>query len=171
MSGRPRIAFIVAAAENGVIGRDGQLPWRLSSDLRYFRKMTLGRPVIMGRKTFQSIGKPLDGRDNIVLTRDLDFTAAGVRVATTPEEAIAVAVASARARGVDEIHVIGGAEVYGTLLPFADRLYLTRVHAAPAGDATFVFDPGQWIEIARAPLPRTERDDHAAEVLIFDRRR
>lgn len=166
-----RIAFIVAAAENGIIGRDGQLPWRLPSDLRYFRKLTMGKPVLMGRKTYLSIGKPLDGRDNIVLTRRGDFSAPGIHIAASTDDAIAKAVSCAKARGVDEIQVIGGAEVYRTLLPFADRLYLTRVSASPEGDATFVFDAHEWTEVAREQMVRTEKDAHDAVFITLDRRR
>ncbi len=166
-----RISFIVAAADNGVIGRNGALPWRLSSDLKYFRRLTLGKPVIMGRKTFASIGKPLDGRDNIVLTRQPDFGREGVHVAATPEAALDLARRLAQARGADEIQVIGGAEVYRLMLPWADRLYLTRVHASPEGDTTFEVDSAQWIEVERNEMQRTEKDAHAATYLILDRRR
>lgn len=171
MTGDARIAFIVAVADNDVIGRDGQLPWRLPTDLRHFRTLTLGKPVIMGRKTYQSIGKPLDGRDNIVLTRQAGFAVAGVHVAATPEAAIALARRLARERGVDEVQVIGGAEVYAALLPWADRLYLTRVHAAPDGDAHFSLDQADWVERACEAMPRTDKDAHAADFITFDRRR
>lgn len=171
MTGDARIAFIVAVADNDVIGRDGQLPWRLPTDLRHFRRLTLGKPVIMGRKTFQSIGKPLDGRDNIVLTRQAGFVAAGVHVVATPDAAITLARRLARKRGVDEVQVIGGAEVYAALLPVADRLYLTRVHAAPDGDAHFSLDQADWVERAREAMPRTDKDAHAADFITFDRRR
>ena len=165
-----RIVFVVAAGENGVIGRDGGLPWRLPSDLRQFRRLTWAKPVIMGRKTYLSIGKPLDGRDNIVLTRQANFTAPGVHVAATPEAALALARRLAGERGVDEVAVIGGAEVYQALLSWADRIYLTRVHAAPEGEATFAVDPAQWVETARTPMVRTERDEHAADFIVLDRK-
>lgn len=168
---RIRVTFVVAVAENGIIGRDGQLPWRLSSDLKYFRRMTMGKPVIMGRKTFKSIGKPLDGRDNIVMTRDTGFTAPeGVHVVRSPDAALALAHRLAEARGVGEIAVIGGAEVYRLMLPHADRLYLTRVHASPEGDASFGIDLADWIEAERSEMPRTERDAHAATFITYDRR-
>lgn len=170
-SQRIRVTFVVAAAENGIIGRDGQMPWRLSSDLKYFRRVTMGKPVIMGRKTFQSIGKPLDGRDNIVLTRDAGFAAPeGVHVVTSPEAALALARRMAEARGAGEIAVIGGAEVYRLMRPHAERLYLTRVHAAPDGDATFAIDLADWVEVERAEMPRTERDMYAATFITYDRR-
>ncbi len=164
-----RVAYVVAVADNGVIGRDGGLPWRLSSDLKHFRRMTLGKPVIMGRKTFASIGKPLDGRDNIVLTRQQGFAANGVEVATTPEAALAAAAVKARARGSDEISVIGGAEVYALLMPWADRMYLTRVHASPDGDAHFEINMGQWREVERTEMSRSEKDAHSATFITLDR--
>ena len=168
---RIRVTFVVAAAENGIIGRDGQLPWRLSSDLKYFRRMTLGKPVIMGRKTFRSIGKPLDGRDNILLTRDAALAVPeGVHVVTSPDAALALARRLAQERGADEIAVIGGAEVYRLLRPHAERLYLTRVHASPEGDATFDVDPSAWVEVARSEMPRTDRDAYAATFITYDRR-
>lgn len=173
MAGAPRIrvTFVVAAAENDIIGRDGAMPWRLSSDLKYFRRVTLGKPVIMGRKTFQAIGKPLDGRDNILLTRDAGFRAPeGVHVVTSPEAALALARRLAEARGADEIAVIGGAEVYRLMRPYADRLYFTRVHAAPEGDASFALDAADWVEVERAEMARTERDMYAATFITYDRR-
>lgn len=166
-----RIAYVVAVAENSVIGRDGKLPWRLSSDLKFFRRITLGKPVIMGRKTYQSIGKPLDGRDNIVLTRQRDFAPPGVQVAHGPEAAVALARTLAEARGADEISVIGGAEVYQLLMPHVDRVYLTRVHASPEGDATFELDPALWVEVARERLPRSDKDTLDGTLITLDRRR
>jgi dihydrofolate reductase len=168
--GPVRIAAVVAVAENGVIGRDGELPWRLSSDLKFFRRITLGKPVIMGRKTFASIGKPLDGRDNIVLTRDAGFAAPeGVHVVTSPGEALALSLRCAHARGANEISVIGGAEVYRLLLPRCDRLYLTRVHASPEGDATLALDLRQWREVERTEMTRTEKDAYDATFITLDR--
>jgi len=168
---RVRVTFVVAAAENGVIGREGVLPWRLSSDLKYFRRMTMGRPIIMGRKTMDSIGKALEGRDNIVLTRQTAVTVpTGVHVVHEPDAALALARRFAEARGADEIAVIGGAEIYRLLLPDCDRIYLTRVHAAPEGDATFEVDPALWVEVERAPMPRTERDSYDATFITYDRR-
>ncbi|MDX2203094.1 MAG: dihydrofolate reductase [Hyphomicrobiaceae bacterium] len=165
-----RVAFVVAAADNGVIGRNGDLPWRLSSDLKHFRRVTLGKPVVMGRKTFASIGKPLDGRDNIVVTRDRAFAASGVDVVASPQAALALAAVKAKARGAAEIAVIGGGEIYAALLPLADRIYLTRVHAAPEGDTTFSIDMAHWHEIERAEMPRTPKDAFAATFLTLDRR-
>ena len=165
------ISLIVAVAENGVIGAKGGLPWRLSSDLKTFRRMTLGKPIIMGRRTFQSIGKPLDGRDNIVVTRDPYFEIAGVSICSSVSEALTLARVLARTRGADEIMIIGGADLYAATLEVADRVYLTRVHASPEGDRHFpVLDPKQWAEVAREALPKTERDQYAATLLTFERK-
>ena len=165
-----QIAIIVAAAENDIIGRLGQMPWRMPSDLRHFRRLTLGKPVIIGRKTFQSIGGPLDGRDTIVVTRDPGFTADGVLVATSLEGAIALARACATARSSHELIIAGGGELYRLALPIADRIYLTRIHATPDGDATFpALDPNEWQEVTRAPLTTTPKDEFAAEVLVLQR--
>ncbi len=167
---QPKIAFVVAIAENGVIGRVGKLPWYVPSDLKTFRRITLGKPVIMGRKTFDSIGKPLPGRDNIVVTRDAAFTADGVERAATLDEALAIARRKAAERGVDEIMVIGGAQIYAASLPLADRIYLTRIHARPDGDALFPEpDPSVWREISREPVPPDPRDEAPATLVILER--
>jgi dihydrofolate reductase len=167
---KTRIAFVAAVAENGVIGRNGQLPWRLPSDLKRFRKLTLGKPVVMGRKTYDSIGKPLDGRDNIVVTRQSDFHPPGVHVASSVEQALALGQELAARRGVDEVMVIGGAEVYRMALPRAERLYLTLVHAEPEGDARFhAPNPQQWRETAREPMPQGPNDQFSAEFIVLDR--
>ena len=151
---KPLLDIVVARAENGVIGRDGGMPWHLSSDLKYFKALTLGRPMVMGRKTFESIGKPLPGRHNIVLTRNPDWRAAGVTVVPNLAEAIAAAGLDPRARA-DEIMVIGGVAVFEEALPSARRVHLTEVHAAPAGDTILPpFDPAIRAE--------TTREDHDA---------
>jgi dihydrofolate reductase len=145
---RPEVVLVVAAAENGVIGRDGQLPWRLPEDLRRFRAMTVGHPVLMGRRTFLSIGRPLPGRHNIVLSRDPAFTAPGVTVAPTLAEAIAAAGLDPRSRA-RRLFVIGGADIYAQTMAIADRIELTRVHASPAGDTFFPGpDPALFERIA-----------------------
>ena len=128
------ITLVVAVAENGVIGRDGGLPWRLSSDLKTFRRLTMGKPLIMGRRTFQSLKKPLDGRDNIVVTRDDGFRPDGAIVVPSFEAALARAKDCAKARGTDEIMVIGGADIFAASLPLAGRIYKTEVHGRPEGD-------------------------------------
>ena len=144
------IALIVAMAENGVIGRDNALPWRLPGDLRRFRELTMGKPMIMGRRTWQSIGRPLPGRTSIVLTRDRRFAAEGAAVAHDAAAALALAEGAAERSGATEIMVIGGAGIYRLFLPRASRLYVTELHAAFAGDTRFPpLDPGAWIETSR----------------------
>lgn len=144
------VAMIVAMSENRVIGRNNQLPWYLPNDLKYFKAVTMGKPVIMGRKTFESIGRPLPGRANIVVTRNPDWSAEGVRVAHSPQAALQLARDIALVDGVKEVMVIGGAELYADLLPLADRLYITRVHARVEGDALFPqLNENEWRESAR----------------------
>ncbi len=143
------LSLVVARADNGVIGRDQGLPWHLPADLKHFKALTLGKPIVMGRRTFESIGRPLPGRHNIVLTRG-GWTAAGVTV--VPNLAAGLAAAGA----ADEAMIIGGAAVYAAALPATQRVYLTEVHASPDGDTVLPrFDPAMWAE--------TARDDHAAD--------
>jgi dihydrofolate reductase len=150
-----QIVLVAAIGENNVIGKDGQLPWKIRSDLRHFRALTLDKPVIMGRKTFQSIGKPLDRRSNIVITRDPKFSAEGIETAPNLQAALDLARKDAEKRGVDEIMVIGGSDVFAGILAMASRLEITHVHAAPQGDAFFpAIDPAVWREI--------KREEHAA---------
>lgn len=164
------ISLIVAVAENGVIGKDGGLPWRLSSDLKIFRRLTMGKPMIMGRRTFQSIGRPLDGRDNIVVTRDPSFAPEGVSTTDSVTDALTLARVLGRTRGAGEIMVIGGAQIYDAVLPVADRIYFTRVHASPEGDRTFPEpDPAIWREVAREEIAKGPKDDHAATLITFER--
>jgi len=140
------IALIVAIADNGVIGSVGQIPWRIPEDMRHFKAVTMGKPCIMGRKTWDSLpNKPLSGRTNIVVTANKAFAAAGAAVAHTLDEAIVLA----ESEYPDEIAVIGGSEIYNAALPCAVRIYLTEVHRAYAGDATFQFDRTAWRETAR----------------------
>lgn len=164
------ISIIVAAAENGVIGNQGKLPWRMPSDLKRFRQHTMGKPIVMGRKTFQSLPKPLDGRDNIVVTRDAGFRAAGVETATSLEAGIELARAHARRRGCSEIMIIGGAEIYAAAMAIADRIYLTRVHAVVDGDARFS-DPIQsgWEVESEETIPRGPSDEHGATLIVYRR--
>ena len=149
------LTLVVARADNGVIGRGNALPWHISADLQHFKRLTVGKPVVMGRRTFESIGKPLPGRHNIVLTRDRGWAAPGVTVVPNLAEAIAAAGLQPQTRA-DEVMIIGGAQVYAQALPSASRIYLTEVHAAPEGDTLLPpFDPQRWIEMAR--------EDHAAQ--------
>jgi dihydrofolate reductase len=130
-----RLAMIVAAAENDVIGRDNALPWSLPEDLRYFRRVTMGKPIVMGRRTFEAIGRPLPGRRNIVVSRNRDFAANGVLTAHSLDEALAVAESHAADEDLDEVMLIGGAQLYAQALPRVQRIYLTRVHGEIDGDA------------------------------------
>jgi dihydrofolate reductase len=165
------LVLIAAVAENGVIGRDGNLPWRLPSDLRHFRDVTSGHPVVMGRKTYQTIGKPLRGRTNIVVTRDRGFAASGVISSRGVDEALAVARGDALRRGVAEIMIIGGADLYGQTIGCAARLEITLVHARPQGDSVFPpIDPARWREIRRSEHPAGPNDDAAFTILTYERR-
>jgi dihydrofolate reductase len=164
------ISLVVAAGENGVIGRDGGLPWRLSTDLKAFRRLTMGKPLIMGRRTFQSLKRPLDGRDNIVVSRDPGFEPVGATVAPSFADALTLARVLAATRGADEVMVIGGADVFRAALPVADRIYWTVVHGSPEGDVRFPdFDRAGWREVSSEPLPRGEKDDYAATTTVLER--
>lgn len=167
-----KLSLIVARARNGVIGRDGGLPWRLSSDLKRFKSITMGKPMLMGRKTWDSLpNKPLPGRKNIVLTRDQNFRAPGAWVFSDLAAALAAARAIAAADGADEVNVIGGAALYAETLPLADRLYLTEVDCAPEGDAHFpAFAEAAFREAAREDFPAGPKDDHAFAVRTLERR-
>lgn len=155
------ITLVVARARNGVIGNNGALPWHLPADLKRFKAITVGKPVVMGRKTFESIGRPLPGRHNIVLTRQAGWTADGVTVVPNLAEAVAAAGLDPRSRG--DIMIIGGAEIYALALPVATRIELTEVDAEPAGDTRLPpFDPARWQEVARVTHPAEEgRPGHA----------
>jgi dihydrofolate reductase len=166
-----KIVIVAAVAENGVIGADNEMPWRLKSDLQHFRTLTWGRPVLMGRKTCLSIGKPLPGRTNIVVSRRTMFAQKGVVVASTLDAGIEAARGDALRRGGDEIMVIGGAEIYAALLPRAHRLEITRVSAAPQGDAHFPeIDAAEWREIARNDMPAGPDDTAAISFRTYLRR-
>jgi dihydrofolate reductase len=161
----------VAAAENGVIGRDGGLPWRLPADLARFNRQTMGHPLVMGRKTYASIGRPLPGRVSVVLTRDQAWRAAddAVLVATTLGQAVALAARAPRV-ATDEAFFVGGGEVYRLALPHADRVHLTRVHALVEGDATFPpLDPAEWRLVVSEEHPADERNEHATTFETWDR--
>ncbi|ESX69449.1 dihydrofolate reductase [Mesorhizobium sp. M0142] len=167
------LAIYVAIAENGVIGREGGLPWRLSTDLKRFKADTMGKPIIMGRKTYEGIGRPLPGRLNIVVTRDRAWRAEGVEVAHSIEDAIALATVRGRCMaGADEICVIGGGEIYAQALPLADRLHVTHVLAAVDGDAHFPpIDPALWRIVYSQEVEAGEKDSHATRYSVYERRR
>ncbi|MBN9601956.1 MAG: dihydrofolate reductase [Afipia felis] len=154
----PEIVFIVAVADNGVIGRDNAMPWHLRSDLQRFKQLTLNKPVIMGRKTFLSIGRPLPKRTNIVVTRDPNFRAAGAVVAPSLDAAYEIALGDILRRGVSEIMVIGGADIFQQWMPRATRLEITHVHAEPDGDTFFRFGTAEWREASRNRPARTPED-------------
>ena len=165
------IVLIAAVADNGVIGADNAIPWRLKSDMQRFKAMTINKPVVMGRKTFASLKRPLPGRTNIVITRDAGFRSAGAVVTTSFETAHAIAQADALRRGTDDIAVIGGADIYALFLGIADRLEITEVHAAPGGNTRFpAIDPDTWQEVARVKH-LAGPDDAAAYSYVTYRRR
>jgi dihydrofolate reductase len=167
----PQITLVAAVADNAVIGAGGALPWRLKSDLAHFRALTMGKPVIMGRRTLASIGRPLAGRTNIVVSRDPTFAAAGVVVSSSVETALMVARADALRRGADAIAVIGGGEIYAATIARADRLVITHVHLAPAGDARFpAIDPALWMEAARSEHPAGPDDAAPFAIAVYERR-
>jgi dihydrofolate reductase len=163
--------LIVAVAENGVIGRGNTIPWRLKADQQRFKALTLNKPVIMGRKTFVSLRRPLPGRTNIVITRDRDFRAAGAVVANSLEDAFAVARGDALRRGVSEIIVMGGVDVYVRSLPLADRLEITEVHAVIEGDTRFpAIDAAAWQESGRHRHAASADDTADYSYVTYSRR-
>jgi len=165
-----KISLVWAMAQNRVIGRNNQLPWYLPEDLKYFKRITLGKPVIMGRKTFDSIGKPLPGRTNIVVTRNRDWSFEGVRTVDSLEAARELCENLAIVDGTEEAMIIGGAEIYRQAMPLADRLYLTEVHADVEGDATFPeFDRSQWQEIAREDFEASGPNPYNYSFIILEK--
>jgi dihydrofolate reductase len=168
----PVVALVAAVARNGVIGSGEALPWRLPSDLRRFKALTMGKPLIMGRKTFQSIGRPLPGRLTIVITRDVSYAPQGVEIAHDIGAAIRSAAAAARAAGADEIVVAGGGEIYAQTIGRAERLHITEVDFAPEGDARFPpIDPALWREVTRTTGERSPRDDADFAFVDYERAR
>ncbi|ODT17465.1 MAG: diacylglycerol kinase [Kaistia sp. SCN 65-12] len=160
-----RLSIIAAVAENGVIGRDGDMPWKLSTDLKRFKAITTGKPVVMGRKTFVSIGRPLPNRLNIVVTRDGAFAADGVTVVADLDAAIAAAGTA------EEVMVVGGGEIYRAFMARAERLYITHVAAAPDGDTRFPpIDPAVWDVISSEDVPAGPVDSAATRFVIYARR-
>lgn len=163
---KPRISLIAAVADNGVIGVENGLPWKIKSEMQYFKTTTMGCPVITGRKNFTGMKRALPGRKNIVLTRDTHFTAPDVIVAHDPETALTLA-----AEGDKEIFVIGGEEIYRLMLPFADRLYLTEVHFSPEGDTHFPdFDRRQWVETKRERHTALAGEDADYTITVLERK-
>lgn len=164
------VSLIAAVAANSVIGAGGAMPWRLSTDMKRFRRLTMGKPVIMGRKTYESLGKPLDGRFNIVVTRQPGFTPAGATVAPSLDAALLIAGQEAEVAGEDEVMVIGGGEVYAAAIGAADRLYITHVDASPEGDVHFpVIDPAEWRATASEQVPAGPRDTAPTTFVVYER--
>lgn len=163
-----RVSLIAAASENNVIGKGNALPWDLPSELKYFRDTTRGKPVIMGRKTYDSIGRPMPGRHNIVVTRDREWKAEGCDTVTSAEEAITLAGQD----GIEEIFVIGGEQIYRLALPLADRIYLTRVHTIIEGGEAFFpsFDLAEWEEIRKEEHPEDAENPIAYTIHVFQRK-
>ena len=169
--GNIKLSLIMARADNGTIGADNAMPWHISSDFKNFKKVTMGKPVIMGRKTFDSIGKPLKGRTNIVVTHDSEWQANGTVVCYDLKEAEKVARDQAAKDGVDEVMVIGGAEIYARFLNDADRIYLTEVHRRYDGDAWFTApDKSQWKEISRERFAPDDEGGPSYSFVVLDRR-
>jgi dihydrofolate reductase len=166
------VVLIVAVADNGVIGSHGAIPWRLKTDQQRFKAMTMGKPVVMGRKTFISLRRPLPGRTNIVVTRDADFRAAGAVVTTSFADARAVALGDALRRFATDIAVVGGAEIYAQWMDIADRLEITEVHARPEGDTHFAaIDQASWEEVARVRNPASSDDSAEFSYVTYRRRK
>ena len=161
------VELVVARAENGVIGRDGDLPWRLSTDLKRFKAITMGKPVIMGRKTWESIGKPLPGRRNIVVTRQADYTAEGAECVSSLD--VALALAAGGAAGAD-VCVIGGGQIYAEALPMVDRIYVTQVHAEVEGDAFFPeVNWDEWEELGREDFSASDNNPYDYSFVVYQR--
>jgi len=161
------VCLVVARSDNGVIGRDGGLPWHLSSDLKFFKQVTMGHPVVMGRRTYESIGRPLPGRENIVITRDLDYAADGIIVTGGLDDALAVA---AKAPGGERIMVIGGGQIYQASMAQATHIILTEVHTSIDGDTMFpAIDPSNWVETSREDREPEQEGEPALSFVILER--
>lgn len=165
-----RIALVAAQSENGVIGKDGNLPWTMKSDLKWFKSITTGKPVVMGRKTFESLGKPLPNRTNIVVTRQGDYQVDGVVVVHGIDRALMIAEKDAQQSGQEELCVIGGGEIYAETLPRASRIYLTVVETELEGDTRFPeLDREEWHVTEAARIERSDTDDHDARIEVWAR--
>jgi dihydrofolate reductase len=166
---KPVVALVVARAANGVIGVDGKLPWHISADLQHFKRLTVGKPVIMGRKTYESIGKPLPRRTNIIVTRDESWNAPGVVVAHDLPTALALGYEDLHRTGAREVMVIGGAEIFRETLPLARRVYLTEVHRPYPGETVFAADFSGWRQTERADHPPETADGAAFSFITLER--
>ncbi len=164
------LSLIAAMASNRVIGNKGDIPWEIPGEQKMFKKITLGHTVIMGRKTYESLGKPLPGRTNIVISRNPAYQAEGIKVVASLEEALALAEDIALIDGCDELMVIGGAQIYAEAMDRADRIYLTRVHCHPEGDAYLpAIDTAHWRECHREECVAAAGDDHDYSLLVYER--
>lgn len=165
-----KVSLIVAMSQNRVIGRENQMPWHLPAELQYFKRVTMGKPVLMGRNTFESIGRPLPGRPNIVITRNADYEAEGISVVTSVEDALDLAEQLAERDANAEAMVIGGAQIFAATLPRADRLYLTEVQAEVEGDVFFPeFAPEDWSLVSREEHAADEKNPYPYSVLVLER--
>lgn len=166
-----RLSMMVAKASNNVIGRNNKLPWYLPNDLKYFKQVTFGKPVIMGRKTWESLKGPLPGRTNIVITRQPDYQAEGAKVVSTVDDAITMAENVAFIEGQEEAVIMGGAEIYALALAQAERLYLTEVHADVDGDTFFPeYDTSEWQEIAREDFSAEGPNPYDYSFVVYQRK-
>ncbi len=161
---KPLLSIVVAAAENGAIGKDNQLLWHLPNDLKFFKRTTSGHTIIMGRKTYESVGKPLPNRRNIVITRQPDYAAVGVEVVHSLEEALALCTTEAT------VFIVGGAEIYQQALPLVGRIYLTRVHAAMEGDSYFpALEEMEWVLVSAESHLADERHQYGYTFMVYER--
>ena len=166
-----KLVLVVAVADNGVIGKDGQLPWKIPGDLKHFQKLTINKPIVMGRLTYESMGGPLKDRLNIVIPSNSDYKAEGAVVVTNLKDALALAEKDADARGIDEIAIIGGSVVFRETLPIAAKLEITEVHGSPEGDTVFPsFDKNEWKETRRDGPHQSERDSLPYSFVTYERR-
>ncbi|WP_273758371.1 dihydrofolate reductase [Bartonella sp. AU55XJBT] len=165
------ICLIAAVAENGVIGCKGEMPWHLSTDLQRFKALTLGKPIIMGRKTWDSIGRPLPGRKNIVITRDCTFSAEGAVVAHSLSQACSLATRVVSQNDVEEIFIIGGGEIFQQGFGLADKMFLTEVLASIDGDCFFpIFDKEKWTIVQTQDIPKGDKDSHPTRFVVYERK-
>lgn len=165
-----KISLIAAVARNNVIGADQSIPWRIPSDFAWFKQTTMGKPMVMGRKQFETFPKPLAGRPHVVVTRQEDYAPEGVIVRHSLDEALGVAQGLAESAGVDEVMVIGGGDIYAQAMPKADRLYISHVDLEPEGDVRFPpIDPVLWRVVAEPDVPRSEKDGATYTIRIYER--
>jgi len=165
------VAMIAGVARNGVIGANGSIPWKIPSDMAFFKATTMGKPIIMGRKQYESVGRPLPGRTNLVVTRQSGYQPDGVIVISSLEAALDHAQTIAAADRADEVMIIGGGEIYAQAMPVADRLYISHIDLAPEGDVVFPpIDPAKWLVFAEPEVQSSERDTASYRVRVYHRR-